>query len=79
MADIITKDLVKRWVVISSAVTYPNKKYWSASVTIGYDYNGIGDTIEKAYCDLTSKIFNSDFILNQLKEYTSFKQLFNFR
>lgn len=52
-----TYDTIKSWVVMKASVTNPHKRYWSASVTIcGMDVNGMGDTIEKAYCDLTSNL-----------------------
>jgi hypothetical protein len=52
-----TFDTIKNWVVMKASVTNPYKKYWSASVTIfGMDVNGIGSTIEKAYCDLTANL-----------------------
>jgi len=67
-----TFDTIKNWVVMKSGVTNPNKKYWSASVTIcGMDVNGIGSTIEKAYCDLTCNLMlNKEhvaYIENRLK------------
>lgn len=45
--------MIKSWVVMTSAVTNPTKNIWSASVTIlGYDENGMGASIERAYNDL---------------------------
>ncbi len=58
---------VKAWVVQKSSVTNPNKKYWSASVTLGgQDVNGIGNTIERAYSALTTRIFTSDYFYSSL-------------
>lgn len=56
-------DTIKNWVIMKATVTNPNKKYWSASVTIlGMDVNGQGATIEKAYCDLTANLMlNSEY------------------
>lgn len=71
MAD---RQQVKRWVVNHAAVTKPYDGVWYAAVTIGYDYNGAGESIEKAYNKLTDKIFNSPFIMAQLENYNSFKQ-----
>ena len=76
--DEVLKSKVKKWVVLNSGVTNPYKrKFWYASVTIGYDYNGKGISIEAAYNDLTEKIFNSTYILNQLIKYKSFINLTN--
>lgn len=57
---------IKQWVVMKAAVTRPPSKefvdgfYYSASVTIGgYNINGIGDTIERAYIALTNMIATS--------------------
>jgi len=76
--EVNLKSKVKRWVVLNSGVTNPYKrKLWYASVTIGYDYNGQGLSIEAAYNDLTEKIFNSAYILNQLIKYKSFINLTN--
>lgn len=71
----ITKDHVKQWVVKNAKVTNPYKKYWSASVSIGYDYNETGDTIERAYINLTDRIFKSPFIMSQLKDIKSFVEI----
>jgi hypothetical protein len=50
-------EIVKHWVVMTAAVTKPSKNIWSASVTIlGYDENGVGSTIERAYNDLADHI-----------------------
>jgi len=69
----IKRNHVKEWVVNHSAVNNPHKKYWSAAVTIGYDYYGKGDTIEQAYNDMTDQIFKSPPIVNKLKEFDSFR------
>lgn len=62
---------IKNWVVMKACVTSPNKKYWSASVTIcGMDVNGIGSTIEKAYCDLTCNLM----LNKEYKDYITKKQ-----
>lgn len=71
----ITRAHVKRWVVNNAHVNNPYKKYWSAAVTIGYDYNGKGDTIEQAYNDLVEQIFKSPFIVAQLKDIKSFVEI----
>lgn len=71
----LTRDHVKRWVVMNAHVNNPYKKYWSASVTIGYDYYGKGKTIEEAYNDMTDQIFKSPYIMAQLKDYKSFKKV----
>lgn len=45
------------WIQKKGAVTYPYRKYWSVSVTLGgIDINGTGDTIQKAYKDLQAQI-----------------------
>lgn len=72
---LITRGHVKEWVVNRSKVTNPYKKYWSASVCLGYDYNGEGDTIEKAYNSLTDLIMKSPHIMAQLKDIKSFKDI----
>src|SRR5690242_11150551 len=71
----ITKDHVKQWVVRYSKVNNPHKKYWSAAVTIGYDYYGKGDTIEQAYNDMVTQIFTSPYIMSQLKDIKSFVEI----
>lgn len=51
------------WIVQKAAVTYPYKKYWSASVTLGgTDVNGEGATIQKAYRALQTKIEESKML-----------------
>jgi len=53
------------WIQKKASVTYPNKKYWSASVTLGgIDINGAGTTIQKAYESLRSKIKNSKYLFS---------------
>jgi len=70
----IERHHVKKWVVENSKVTNPyKKKWWYASVTIGYDYNEKGESIEKAYINLVELIFSTPFIMNQLKNYNSFR------
>lgn len=69
MSDVF--DTIKNWVVMKAAVINPYKKYWSASVTIcGMDVNGQGNSIEKAYCDLTCNLMLNqqyrDFIINRM-------------
>lgn len=71
----VTRDHVKKWVVNHSHVNNPYKKYWSAAVTIGYDYYGKGDTIEQAYNDLTDYIMKSPYIVYQLVNIESFKKI----
>jgi hypothetical protein len=71
----ITKEHVKRWVVNNAHVNNPYKKSWTAAVTIGYDYYGEGDTIEKAYNDMVDQIFKSPSIMAQLSEFDSFKKI----
>lgn len=56
---------VKIWVVMKASVTNPYKKYWSASVTLGNDVNGTGNTIEKAYKNLTKKIWESPYLFSK--------------
>jgi hypothetical protein len=52
-----TFDTIKNWVVMKASIANPHKKYWRASVTIcGIDVNGMGSTIEKAYCDLVCNL-----------------------
>lgn len=62
---------IKAWVVQTSTVTNPYKRYWSASVTLHMDINGTGDTIEKAYLSLTKLIYTSPYyktlIIEKLK------------
>lgn len=71
----IERGHVKQWVVKHSSVTNPYGKYWSASVTLGYDYNGEGDTIEKAYNDLTDRIMGSVHIMCGLSDLNSFREI----
>lgn len=71
-AYLIKREHVKQWVVQNAHVNNPYKKYWSASVTLGYDYNGEGGTIEKAYNDLVDKIMKSPTIMATLKDVKSF-------
>lgn len=60
-------DLIKYLVVMHANVTYPYKKYWSASLTIGgYDANGTGHTIEEAYINLAIMIKSSQHFKLQL-------------
>lgn len=74
-AYVIQRSHVKQWVVLHSKVTNPNKKYFSASVTISYDYNGEGDTIEKAYEALTDRIYKSKSIMYKICQIRSFKDI----
>jgi len=63
----ITKAHVKQWVVNNAAVNNPyKKKWWYAAVSIGYDYAGKGETIEKAYNDLVEQVVTSPFMMSQL-------------
>lgn len=72
----ITRDHVKKWVVNNTKVNNPYKKYWSAAATIGgYDYYGKGDTIEKAYNDMTDQIMKSPHIMSHLKDVKSFVEI----
>ena len=72
----ITKQHVKTWVVQKAGVTNPyKKKWWYASVTIGYDYAEKGETIEQAYNALTDMIFKSPFIMAQLSDINSFREI----
>ena len=72
----VTKQHVKAWVVAKAGVTNPYKrKWWYASVTIGYDYSERGETIEKAYQALTDHIFQTPFIMGQLTQLESFKEI----
>lgn len=71
----IKREHVKRWVVNNAKVNNPYKKYWSAAVCIGYDYYGKGDTIEQAYNDMVEQIFTSPFIMCQLSDYPSFREI----
>lgn len=68
----IKKEHVKEWVVKTASVTNPYKKYWSASVTIINDYAGKGDTIEKAYINLTDTIYSNPGIVAKLTDIESF-------
>ncbi len=70
------RNRIKSWVVKNARVTNPySKEKWYASITIGYDYNGEGTSIEKAYGALTDKIYGSPFILNQLRQFKSFNKI----
>ncbi len=71
----VTRQHVKAWVVNNAKVHNPYKKYWSAAVTIGYDYYGKGNTIERAYNDIVDKIMKSPFIMAQLVQFESFKEI----
>jgi hypothetical protein len=72
----IKKHHVKKWVVKYATVTNPyGKASWFASVTIGYDYNGEGTSIEKAYCALVDHILKTPFIMIQLSGYKTFKDI----
>jgi len=66
-------EIIKHWVVMTAAVTKPSKNIWSASVTIlGYDENGLGSTIERAYNELTDHIISNDgyrfYVLKKLNK-----------
>ena len=69
------RGVIKRWVVMKAVVSNPYDRYWSASVTIGYDLYGKGETIEGAYNDLTDHIFGSNFLKIKLVNYESFKKV----
>lgn len=72
----VLRSHVKIWVVKYAKVTNPyKKKWWYASVSIGYDYNEKGESIEKAYNKLTDHIFKTPFIMAQLCGYKSFKEI----
>lgn len=52
------------WIQKWGAITYPYRKYWSVSVTLGgSDINGTGDTIQKAYKDLEAQIQSSKYYM----------------
>lgn len=69
----ILRSHVYTWVTHNATVTNPhNKELWYASVTISYDYNGSGTSIEKAYNALTDRIFKSPAIMAKLKDVASF-------
>lgn len=55
---------------MKASVTNPYKNYWSASVTLGNDINGTGDTIEKAYNDLTNRIWFSPYLFSKFMKKT---------
>lgn len=65
MEDKFGSDSLWLWIVRKAAVTNPYKKYWSASVTLGSDINGIGDTIQKAYEDLYKQISESEYLFQK--------------
>lgn len=69
------RDRIKQFVVIKSHVGNPYGRYWSASLTLGNDLYGEGNTIEEAYNDLTDQIFLSPHHSNILKNNSSFKAL----
>lgn len=72
----ITKQHIKLWVVKTASVNNPHKKkWWYASVTIGYDYAEKGETIEVAYTALADRIYKSPHIVAQLKDFPSFKEI----
>lgn len=72
----LTREHVYRWVTKHAGITNPHDKdLWYASVTIGYDYNGSGTSIEKAYNALTDRIFKSPTIMAQLKDFDSFLKI----
>lgn len=64
---------IKCWVVMNAAVTRPTRNIWSASVTIlGYDENGVGASIERAYNDLVDVLLSYDgyrfYVLQKLNK-----------
>lgn len=72
----VTRDHVKLWVVKYAHVNNPyKKKWWWASVTIGYDYAEKGETIEKAYNALVDHIFKTPFIMCKLSDIESFRKI----
>lgn len=72
----LTRSHVYQWVTKTATVTNPyNKDIWYASVTIGYDYNAGGKSIEKAYNALTDRIFAAPAIMAKLKDVDSFLKI----
>lgn len=71
----VTRNHVKMWVVKTAHVNNPYKKSWTAAVTIGYDYYGEGSTIEQAYNDMVDQIMKSPYIMSQLVQIKSFKEI----
>jgi hypothetical protein len=63
---------IKKWVVVKAKVNKPYDKQWNAYTTLEIDINEFGETIEEAYCNLTDRIYKSDFLYNVLKGLTSF-------
>lgn len=68
MTKIETREQVRVWVVMNAGYTNPYKKYWSAYTSLGYDINGTGPTLEKAYQALTDEIYNSKYWMEQLNK-----------
>ena len=64
----MTKEDIKAWVVQNASVTRPTKNIWSASVTLGYDINGVGASIEKAYLDLVDEIQEDSALTERLRK-----------
>lgn len=68
---ITTREQVRMWVVQNAGYTNPYGKYWSAYTSFGYDINGTGTTLEKAYQALTDEIFNSKLWMMELNKIVS--------
>ena len=74
---IIDKAKVKFWVIKNSRITNPYKKNKVfASVTLGNDINGEGNTIEGAYMALTERIIASKYLSDILIESSSYINLY---
>lgn len=74
-AYIITREHIKRFVVKNAGINKPYDREWNCFITIGYDYNETGKTIEEAYNKMTDRIYGSTHIMVQLKDNESLKQI----
>lgn len=74
-AYLVTREHIKLWVVKNADINKPYNKEWNCFITIGYDYNETGKTIEEAYNKMADRIYGSPHIMSKLKDNESLKQI----
>lgn len=50
-------------------INKPYNEEWNAYITLNMDIQEYGRTIEEAYCNLTDRIYNSNYLFNLIKHY----------
>ena len=59
---------IKMWVVMHAKINKPYNEEWNAYITLNMDIQEYGKTIEEAYCNLTERIYDSNYLSNLIKQ-----------